>query len=77
MRLARRHAIRLVYININNAQDNPKYLPKTKRALPTGFDNTAYAVPDRISRATEDEAQRTAPKSPVTKETARRLVFTI
>ena len=46
-------------------------------ARPTGLDNTANAVPDLISRATEDDAQSTAPKSPVTKETASRLVFTI
>ena len=47
------------------------------RARPTGLDSTASAVPVRISRATDDEEQSTAPNRPVTSVTASVLVLTI
>ena len=59
------------------APERPANLPSIKQARPTGFDKTVKAVPERISRAIEDEAHSTAPKRPVNNVTAKTLVFTI
>ena len=77
MRLASRQATRFAYTSSVSAPDSPTYLPRMNRTRPTGLDNTASAVPLRISRATDDEALSTAPNKPVTSITASVLVLTI
>ena len=77
MRLASRQATKFADNNSVSAPETPTYLPRMNRARPTGLDNTASAVPLRISRATDDEALSTAPNKPVSSITASVLVLTI
>ena len=55
----------------------PKYFPKIKCNLETGFDNTANAVPELISLASEDEAHNTAASNPERKVTVNAPSLTI
>ena len=54
----------------------PKYFARTNCARLIGFDNTANAVPERISRASEADALNTALNNPANNVTARTEFFT-
>ena len=66
----------LRYASTDSAAANPAYLASRNEARDTGLARTASAVPLRISRETELDAQRTAPSKPARSITARTLSFT-
>ena len=71
MRLASSTPTRFTYVSTVSAAARPANLASRNCARPTGLDNTASAVPLRISRASDDDALNTAPNSPESSMTAR------
>ncbi len=71
MRLAINTPIMFTYVKTVSAAASPANLASRNCARPTGLDKTASAVPLRISRASDDDALKTAPNRPDNSITAR------